>query len=441
MFAIPIGALRSYPLMFAAGLMPLGGCAVVDQYGSRATEYNEQTSASRNSAILLNIMRAAYREPLQFTDISTVTGTATAQGGINASIPFRVGGPHFTSPQLLNLNPSASLSGGPQFNVANLNTQAFFLGLQNSIKTETVKYYLDNGVNPRVLLPLVISEIEVDNPTTNKRSILRPTGAARSYGIFPSAIKMLIDNGLTVRPSSKPAEKDIPAKAETFGPVLKEQEAKDPKLLSALVQAMSAASGESSLTLTELKHKPGEESKFQLTLTKPAKKSPDFCFLETTNRTGELVSSDDAYIESKLKSGVKHLTLPLVTPVLDVSINPNSCISSEKLPMTINFSTNSVEGIFTFLGEMVRVELGLGSDPPKDLRDWNGEPSYLFKVEQRVPSDGEISATIHGLPYVVSVDPSGEDASTQVVQLLSDLLAIQSNAKDLPAPNVIAVVP
>jgi hypothetical protein len=39
------------------------------------------------------------------------------------------------------------------------------------------------------------------------------------------------------------------------------------------------------------------------------------------------------------------------------------------------------------------------------------------------------------------VDPSGEDASTQVVQLLSDLLAIQSNAKDLPAPNVIAVVP
>jgi hypothetical protein len=140
------------------------------------------------------------------------------------------------------------------------------LGLQNSIKTETVKYYLDNGVNPRVLLPLVISEIEVDNPTTNKRSILRPTGAARSYGIFPSAIKMLIDNGLTVRPSSKPAEKDIPAKAETFGPVLKEQEAKDPKLLSELVQAMSAASGGSSLTLTELKHKPGEESKFQLNI-------------------------------------------------------------------------------------------------------------------------------------------------------------------------------
>jgi hypothetical protein len=450
MYVISVGALRLFPLMF--GLMALGGCAVVDQYGSRATEYNEQTSDSRNSAILLNIMRAAYREPLQFTDISTVTGTASATGGLNATLPLRVGGPHFTTTQVLSLNPSATLSGGPQFSVANLNTQAFFLGLQAPIKTETVRYYLDHGIDRKVLLPLVISKIQVDNSATETRSIVRPTGAALSYGVFPSAMRKLITSGLTVDEMKKPA------KPETFGPVLTEQQAKDPKLLSALMQAVSSPRGgsssaatggsssaapesEGSFKLTELKDRPGN---FQLTLTKPSTKALNFCFREESNLKGTPVSSDDAYIESNLSSGgLKPILLVSAEqgPILQFPIDTNSCISSKKSPVTINFETNSVEGIFTLLGEMVRVELGLGSEPPQILADPNGKPTFLFKVEQRLPSDGEISATIHGLPYVVSIDPSGEDASSQVIQLLSDLLAIQSNAKDFPAPNVIAVVP
>jgi hypothetical protein len=53
------------PLILALALISLsilGGCAVVDQYSSRAIEYNEQTAASKNLIVLLNILRAAYRE-------------------------------------------------------------------------------------------------------------------------------------------------------------------------------------------------------------------------------------------------------------------------------------------------------------------------------------------------------------------------------------------
>src|SRR5215831_5818023 len=122
-------------------LFILGGCAVVDQYSSRAIEYNEQTAASKNSLILLNILRAAYREPLQFTDISTVTGTASAQGSLSADIPLRIGGTHFVTPQILSLNPSAAVSGGPNFSVANLSTQEFYQGLQAPVSAQVVANY------------------------------------------------------------------------------------------------------------------------------------------------------------------------------------------------------------------------------------------------------------------------------------------------------------
>jgi hypothetical protein len=88
-------ALRTLLILALAhlSLSALEGCAVVDQYGSRAIEYNEQTTAAKNSIVLLNILRAAYREPLQFTDVTTVTGTASARGSLSADIPVRIGEP------------------------------------------------------------------------------------------------------------------------------------------------------------------------------------------------------------------------------------------------------------------------------------------------------------------------------------------------------------
>jgi hypothetical protein len=40
----------------------------------------------------------------------------------------------------------------------------------------------------------------------------------------------------------------------------------------------------------------------------------------------------------------------------------------------------------------------------------------------------------------MAIDPAGNsDTSSRILQLLTDLLALQSSAKSLPAPNVIAV--
>ena len=67
----------------------------------------------------------------------------------------------------------------------------------------------------------------------------------------------------------------------------------------------------------------------------------------------------------------------------------------------------------------------------------NGLPAYLFKVEPRTPIEGEISANFRGITYTIAVDPTGADASSQVLAILGDLVARESSAKSLPPPSAI----
>jgi hypothetical protein len=108
----------------------------------------------------------------------------------------------------------------------------------------------------------------------------------------------------------------------------------------------------------------------------------------------------------------------------------------------IRITTRSLEGIIYFLGEMVRTELGLATGVGASLaQPYPGQPPFrLFSIERRPPSIGELSVTYHGQIFSIRVDPSGNfDPSSRIVQLVTDLWALQSSAKDLPAPNLITI--
>lgn len=450
MFPNSSGRLRFYVTIVVLYVTSLGGCAVVDQYSSRASEYNEQAATSTSSLVLLNIMRAAFREPLQFTDVSSVNGTASAQGSLSANIPLRVGGPNLTSAQILQLNPAAMMSGGPTFNVANLHNQEFYRGLQSPIDPQTIANYKAAGIPLKVLLPLLISDIEIDNGNRVSR-IHNSASTEGSYKFFLSAIDDLVYHGLDLETVSSAAQ---------FGPELTLEQARDPKLLSGLAQAIATASsgGGSSLSLSKVK---GSSSQYQLN---KGGSTWRFCF--KTSRLKQPYE-EIAYTFSERPSPKYnfplHLAYGSAEAIETVKLNKTHICGSptqdsnssgaKQQVANLKFTTRSVEGIILFLGDVVRTELGIGADAPRTLEDGNGNsyylfkadpnvgPRYLFKVEPRSPLYGEISANFAGTPYTISVDPSGYDASSQVVQLLSDLLALQSSAKNLPAPNVIAVVP
>src|SRR5262249_37866217 len=120
----------------AAALLLLAECAVVDKYADRAVDYNLQAEKTQQQNLLLNIIRAGLRRPMQLTGLTSITGTASASGTVGggytnlhqtpvvqdlgANIPATLGG---ISSQAIGRavtgtgTVSGSMSGGPTFTV------------------------------------------------------------------------------------------------------------------------------------------------------------------------------------------------------------------------------------------------------------------------------------------------------------------------------------
>jgi hypothetical protein len=422
----------------------LSGCSLVDSFGPRAVEYNQQTADSKSTQILLNVMRAAYTYPLQFTDLSTVTGQAVSQIAVTSSLPFW--GARGTSSRLYTFSPGFTFSGGPSFNIANLNSQEFYSGIQTQVDPKIIQHYLFAGYDPRILFPLFISEIATDN------QVLRNTVTTKEYYYtFYSAILELVNHGL----SMEQVKSTTPV-----GPILTNAQASDPKLLAGLVSASatSTSTSDSSATLTLKRYVLTQKDDPNLTDSERADlekrhvsvyyrlvkntTSYKFCFDLRTSRpypfgdfSEQVGDTPTGSIKIPLgKAYGKDVFIPILEPVICGKPTP-----TDKIGANATIKLRSVEEIFLFLGDIARTELGLSGSPPTTLAVPVAGFGYLelFRVERRAPTPGDILATLNDETYVISPDPSGRNASTTVAQLLTDLLALSSSAKSLPAPNVI----
>lgn len=155
----------------------LTGCAVVDNFSGRAVDYNLEAEQVQEQTMLLNIVRASMRRPMQFTGLQSITGTASMNVGSTLTAPFgeathRPRGA--VSPDILGL--SGALSGGPSFIVPVLDTQEFYEGILNPISLQIFDYYLEQGFPPEVLFDLFVSKVVV---TWAQNSQGSQPGAAR----------------------------------------------------------------------------------------------------------------------------------------------------------------------------------------------------------------------------------------------------------------------
>lgn len=437
----------------------LASCASIDQYASRAVVYNEQASQSKSSTILLNVIRAAYRQPLQFTDISTVTGVASSQGSLGASIPLKINGPALTSPSFMSLTPSLSASGGPNFSVGNLNTKEFYQGIQSPLEPQILVNYVNAGIPLKLLLMLYVSEIEVRDTVNNKKFTVRNSAVNdKSYQTFLSAIETLVRRGLWLEPV---------ATSQAVGPKLTRREASNPILLAGLAESTAAASSAGG---TSLSLKSDDDGKtFQLNV--PGSKWR-FCFVDKTFERDSKESEQNAErgvsitrLSPTRKGGIVFNAGFVYDKgsdqVLPIRIAETYMCGSKRKPgnteggqisfgTELRFTTRSFEGILMYLGDMTRAQLGLDSGETNYSGFENTFGSsltsnsehrnsiYLFKVG-RGKQSGEIVANFAGSSYSVASDPSGSDASSTVIQILTDLWAIKSAAKNLPPPNVLSV--
>jgi hypothetical protein len=68
------------------------------------------------------------------------------------------------------------------------------------------------------------------------------------------------------------------------------------------------------------------------------------------------------------------------------------------------------------------------------------EVDDVFRVTSaRLPTPS-ISTEYAGRPYAINVDPAATDRSSQVLELVTELLALNNSAKNLPAPSVISII-
>jgi hypothetical protein len=528
--------LLAAPLLAAA----LAGCAIVDDFSGRAVDFNKQAEQAQEQALLLNIVRASLRRPMQFTGLQSITGTASISGGSTLSVPFgeathRPRGA--VSPDVAGF--SGTISGGPTFIVPVLDTQEFYEGILAPISLQVFDYYLQQGLPAEVLFDLFVSKIVItqgsgDNchETTYNNSVNDDV----EFEQFQAILDMLLAAGL----STEHVET-----VSSFGPPIPEASLQpkghdnDGRQAAALIQAYSNAA------TAGFKMRKGVGAEANTYRLEKTQVSYRFCFSDPDpdsrkpfgsvdpslycNHARDRVSGADEQAGQQNTGGCSLLARsvpnrparaePLAEPpepgkpdsggnarfnfnlgaavlrAVDDRLNdaarksnPGTAgyaqhISATKLiPGALSFKlqVRSTEGILYYLGEVTRRHLypestvdektrliqvptrvprgaiprtacedqGQGKPTRKtDVVYLNGQAATgadayfcenLFVVDTS-PSSSFVSVSYDGASYGLSGDKERTGRTYQVLELVKQILALNTSAKQLPATSVLVI--
>lgn len=166
-----VTAVRWIALITALGAM--AGCASRPQVTGMAVEYNEFVADATNRQTVINILRARSREPLHFTSLSKVLGTARVEG--NASLDLALNGDggeqlpqaggFATSRRPLgatNWTPRVGvrINSGTDFEIGINATDDFWKGITTPVAPATIVHLLRQGWERDLVSYLFIQRIE-----------------------------------------------------------------------------------------------------------------------------------------------------------------------------------------------------------------------------------------------------------------------------------------
>ena len=138
--------------LLGAGALVLSACSHSGTVTALATDYNRAIAHARSEQVLLNVLRASAREPLQFTAISEISATVNRSLGLGSvAANLIAGGPDAVSSSL-----SLGLSNNPFVRIAPLSSQEFTEGFLRPITPEALYHFISQGWDGEFLLPLVV---------------------------------------------------------------------------------------------------------------------------------------------------------------------------------------------------------------------------------------------------------------------------------------------
>lgn len=394
---------------FASMLM--AGCAAVDTVSPRVVTFNQQAADAGSKAILTNIMRAAYAEPLQFTNLSSANGQGQISGNVSAGIPFPFrGGNGLPLPQqYIAGNFSSQANAANSFTMSNQNTQEFYQGIQAPLSQQAIFSLMSEGYDPRIILTIFVSDI-ILTKDGHAEVVRNDPDTPSEWNNFYSAVNKLVAAGFDGERVSDVTQ---------IGPSMSASAVRDPRIFSALLTAPSGA---------------------------PTLDSADGAF--------RLIKRDASY-RACFRSQQSSIVLayygypnpdPQQTLTLNAGDRCGASAPDRALPnkgVKVQFRTRSIKGAILYLGSLVRAELGLGGGASHQLvvPHSDGSTFDVFRVHAGISAGTWLRVFYHGQAYSLAGDPGGSsDGSSRVMQLLSDVLALQSSSKDAPSTSIITVL-
>lgn len=147
----------------------LGGCGVATSIiKSDALSFNDVIEDTTNKLLVLNVLRARDKAPLHFADIPVIR--ESMQQNVSLGYIDLLGGILGTTTR----NTRTATLGGqlsPSFEVTQLHSRDFNTGMTTAIDPKIVKYWLDRGLDRRIVLLLFFSAAEIVETVSEKGPI------------------------------------------------------------------------------------------------------------------------------------------------------------------------------------------------------------------------------------------------------------------------------
>jgi hypothetical protein len=145
--------------MVLALSMSLSGCIASNTVmRSQTMSFDDIIEDTTDKLLVLNILRAKDKAPLHFDEIPSIHESITTNASVQAAWPF---GPSNKSTARNTITAGAGVQMAPSFELDNLATKDFVTGMATPIDPKFVKYWLDRGLDRRVVLLLFFSAIDV----------------------------------------------------------------------------------------------------------------------------------------------------------------------------------------------------------------------------------------------------------------------------------------
>jgi hypothetical protein len=137
----------------------LSGCGLTSMLiKSDTLSFDDTIEDTTNKLLLLNVLRARDKAPLHFVNIPVIRESMQELGSLGFTKIFGTK----TGTTLRNSTAgNISFQAAPSFELTHLQSKDFFTGLSSPIDTKFVKYWLDRGLDRRIVLLLFFSAVEI----------------------------------------------------------------------------------------------------------------------------------------------------------------------------------------------------------------------------------------------------------------------------------------